>query len=445
LLERISTDDERGELGAAARSMLVFGFADPAHSDVRVSAVGMVADTYSTGPAESRALLKRLFGNEIDDYVAHEIPTLTRKIAIVADADAGFAGDIYRRVYEYEVRDKSATSLGDSRILGLRSNVRQDFEMSRFSLGEFAPTFLTKQTSAAIPAIVDAINRYITRTHSVTESEPEGTALVANRTIRLFRDFSHIWAYDPDSPHHQDGDVLIDALLNFLLSGSDDAVLDAAKLLAVHATYAVVWARMFMAAAKRGGALAAAVVLYAENEIFLMSADTRKDAIDLISVVARKKKKADRRRFEEAALGFDFTSFDRPEIAKEEILGRLFRTIGRKWIVTKEALQYIKDDPTTEDSNKRLYSVTSWRGTPDSYFGLKDVDPSDPPTSFLVSKIDAVRDLIKDGHGPASCEFEEGLASLVNLRNAMADTPHISPDLLRRAEGQLGRGEADQG
>ena len=132
LVERISATEQFVLAGKAARRLLHYALGQTDQSSqLTAAAIGFVGDTYVSDPAASRRSLEQLLMPERLRQHAHEdMPWLARKVLKIGASDPGFVPQIYRAIFSYGVTDDSATSMGASRILPLRSNRRQDYERS---------------------------------------------------------------------------------------------------------------------------------------------------------------------------------------------------------------------------------------------------------------------------------------------------------------------------
>jgi hypothetical protein len=99
------------------------------------------------------------------------------------------------------IADDSETSIGHSRILALRSNRRQDFQMSYWNLKEFFPRFLCINPRLATRAYVKSIHGYVLREHPPGEAHGKHIIDVSGRTCSLQEDWSCIWASNPNEQH----------------------------------------------------------------------------------------------------------------------------------------------------------------------------------------------------------------------------------------------------
>ncbi len=159
LIERTDSDIPRRQLGRAARAVLEFALTSPkTPSHLVAAAIDFVAATYATDIAASRDLLRRLFRPEhFDAHADREMPSLTRKLRPISEVDPEFVVEIYSVIFAGQIEDTSKTMLGDSQILPLLSNRRQDYGMAQFNLKEFFPHFLRRWPTAAITALQRAM------------------------------------------------------------------------------------------------------------------------------------------------------------------------------------------------------------------------------------------------------------------------------------------------
>jgi len=149
-------------LGLAARRLLTRGFADVSierHGLVSFC-VGLVGRTYSSDPAESKALLIKIFEKErLEKYAYVEVPALAREIRHIGEADPGFASEIYRLVFGHHVSSEQETNMSGN-ILPMKSNVAQDYDMARYALAQYFPAFLDEDVAASTEAVIGVMEGY---------------------------------------------------------------------------------------------------------------------------------------------------------------------------------------------------------------------------------------------------------------------------------------------
>jgi len=444
LVDRVKDEALRHELGIAVRALLKYGLTLPDSRSIATPAISFVADTMATDPPASSALLSQVFDDvRFEKFAAEEAPTLARKIASIAQADPKFAADIYREVYTREVQDTRQTSMGTGRILNLTSNARQDFGMARWSLGEYFPKFLAYAPVEATQGFLAAMDGYVAREHSVPEelvairsTGPEGDVL-------LQPDWSHIWAHDINPQFAEDGDTLLSKFATFLEKGDEPAGMRAASLAKQHAHLSAVWSRIFMAAALRGGALADLAAPYAMRIDFVLNTDTRKDAIDLVSVHYERYSESERRQFEASVLEADPEGRDESGGTHRRLSQRVFGAIGRERLLSdkaRAAFDYLT--PYPGETNPRLYNVTVEPMTPSTNYWMDETTRADPATTRATEAIEAVKAALH--LGPSDTLAPDNLDAALGVLGALrteSDAGAI-PDatLNHRADGYFAQG-----
>jgi len=441
LIARASAAEDQRDLGAAARSLLTYAFESKPEGYLTEAAIGFVADTYATDPEGSQALLAQIFDDEKFQAGGwNSVPALARKIDVIAPHDPEFSAYVYREVYARSIREDRETSLGDSQILPLRSNAKQDYELARYGLSNYFPAFLIAQPVIATRALVAAVDAFVAREHPISANARLHSFEVGGRTVQLQEDYSYIWASDPDAKYAHDGDVLVSKFLTFLQEGAESDVLAAANTLVETGSLALYWARLFMAAASRQGALANWVWPYASCEAFLLATDTRKDAIDVLASGYENRPESERRAFEAAAEKFDFSDYDNPTEARELILSRVFGGVGKERLLTDFAKSLSEKRSEVEERswNPRPFSIRTSSRTQERYFWLDDLDATLPANVELISAIDAAKQamgLEHDSSAMANLGLTESVEIIERLLGTASAAIGAHSGLKQYAEG----------
>ncbi len=446
LLKEVKEDRLRLALGEAARQLLEFGFEQADDDAVRWS-LEFVIDTFETNSAASRGLLMRLFAEDRLARLGHvEVPAVCYKIEKIGNADPEFAADIYRIVFGHEVVDDHKTSLGNSRILPLISSARQDYQMARWSLGEYFPKFLERHPREAVSALVSAVDGHVLRKEHRDSDRTDKTAVIGGRKMRVREDYSYIWASDPDEERHDGAEKLIWQFRKHLLTTSESNAILLFECLVGSASWAVIWSRIFLCAAERKGDLLSAVWPFATSEIFLLLSDTQKDAIDAVVAGISLRSETERQTLEQSALAFNFDQYVKPSAARRNFLLRLFGRIGREDLVNDEARQFLDDNQAEPvPDNDRRYKITARSHEFGDFDHIPDLDRDVEQNTSLMAAINAVRvRLRKSGEAGSSPELglEDWLQLLDTLRSSLADRA-VNSSLKRSAEGLLGQGCAE--
>jgi len=438
LVDRVKDDALRRDLGTAVRALLQYGFTLDDSRIIATPTIGFVADTISTDCSASIALLSQIFQEKrFERFGYEEVPALARKIATVAKAAPNFAADIYRGVYTRDFPDKQITSMGSGRVLNLTSNTQQDFELARWSLGEYFATFLAESPVEATQAFLDAMEGYVARRHPIPESATAINIDCPEGRLILQPDLSHIWAHDVHPQHAEDGEALLSKFALFLESGVEAAALTAAQVAVKNARLSAVWSRLFMAAAERDGALARLALPFAARIEFLVAPDTRKDAIDLVAVYYDQFTEMEREALEQAAVHASFDAFTYPEEAKTGFLRRLFGAIGSSRLATDAARTVLDEHPPGNDVNHRLFKVTTETIEPAIGCWMDQETRSDPATVRMFALIDSVKAklYLGPGNNEEPSDLDAAMVAITALRGAIDANAVTDQTLKSRAEG----------
>ncbi|MDX0911871.1 hypothetical protein GOE02_21345 [Sinorhizobium medicae] len=436
--------EARGDLGKAARALLKYALTLKQPGNMVASAIDLVGDTYETDANASRALLECVFDRaRLEAYAHQEVPALCRRIGEVAAVDPEFAERIYHKVFGFSIAEQRETMMGDSQILALRSNARQDYDMARYALTEYFTNFLIGHPEHAVDAVVGAVEVYVAREHARNPEMLDVDVVVETRHVRLREDWSHIWAHDPDSTYGHDAEVLVSKLLAFLRSADTASAINIAERLVSVASLAIFWSRLFLAAAARDDALLDLVLPIAMREPFLTLPDTRKDAVDVVSKGYDRLDHAARLRFEAEVATFDFAQFQYPDEARTSFQRRLFGTVGQAKLASDRARAVAVERGDADDvGNDRLFVVHTSHGAPEAYHWIQDLDRGAPANQRLIAAIESIK-------GALQLETDVKETALVPLADALdamevlvaeMDRPAQNRQLIIYAEGQISRG-----
>jgi hypothetical protein len=398
LFERVDSEIHRAKLGLAARRLLAYCL-DSAGTPTQLtgSAIDFVAATYSSDINASRQLLRRLFEPEhFQDHADQEIPRLARRLRSISEADSDFVVEIYAGAFGASITDKSITSIGQSQILSLLSNRRQDYESSWWSLKEFFPTFLKAHPIHGVRALINATAGYVARAHPLKEDARVWTIPISDGTARLQEDQSYIWAWNVDEEHRDCVHGLIKAYANFLEISNLDVARAMIQEIIKRNELGVIWSRTLMASSKRAQDVGDLLWPIATQEPFLTSLDTQKDAIDFIAARYPFEGTATREVFERTAMDFRFEQARQPEKALRKVLATLFTCVGEQYLSTNEAREHVlqvKTDDAPRQHNPRPFSIVTGSGSPEKWWWLKNegVDIKDHRVYRILTEIEEVK------------------------------------------------------
>ena len=198
-------------LASSARRLLSYTLTtNPVQRNLVLSAIDATARSFAADPAAARLVLSRVLQpKRMADHAHAEVPWLCQNIENIVLHDPEFAVEIYQSVFAHSVDTETPTRLGNSQILSLSSNARQDYSMAHWNLAEKYPRFIKTMPTRATEALIAAMHGYVARKHGTILSENAEEITVSAITVRLRSDGSYIWASNPDKDSHGDIDRMV--------------------------------------------------------------------------------------------------------------------------------------------------------------------------------------------------------------------------------------------
>ncbi|WP_438765349.1 hypothetical protein [Kushneria sp. TE3] len=440
LTDSVERPVQRKDLGTAARALLEYSFTlEQPHNDVSAS-IHLVSETFESDPDASRKLLEKIFSPErLALHAAEEVPALCREIEKIAPHDPAFAERIYQETYGFELTGDQETMIGNSQIMPLKSNARQDYDMARYALKEFFRTFLQLHPKHAVGAITQAVESYVAKEHTRTPELLDAELEVVGRRVRLREDRSYIWAHSTDGIYGHDAEALVKKLLDYLISANINEAIYIAERLIETSSLAIFWSRLFLAATERDDTLIDTVLPIAMQEDFLMLPDTCKDSVDIVAKGYQRLSQDMRAEFENAVSQFDFSRYQKPDDARVSFERRLFSTIGPSNLVSDYARDAAGVLAGADDvSNDRLFTLSMTAGSPEPYYWIPDLDKEVAANCVLMAAIDETKQRLgnKDDAQRTIIDLEDALDAIETLARTI-DHVEQNPHLIVYAEGQI--------
>ena len=198
------TSEQRASAGKAARRLLEFAWTKvPRDQWLVIHALQTVCRTFESEPTASAALLRRSLAQEhLTKYGFEEMPRFAREVKRLIPLDPVLVEEIYRAVFAHQEPSEETTLIGQSQILPMSSNRRQDYEMAYFGLAEAFPEFLVHAPRRATSALVAVMESYVTHHHIRRFGEvSEESFAFDDKEARFCPDYSVSWdasgAYRP--------------------------------------------------------------------------------------------------------------------------------------------------------------------------------------------------------------------------------------------------------
>jgi hypothetical protein len=255
------TAGQIGNAGAAARALLDFAWhIAPRDAWLVRWALRGVCRTFPSDPASSsEQLCRALRRRHVAAYGHEELQWLADELASLRAAPEVVVG-LYTAAFRFEDSSNETTWLSHSPVLPMTSSRRQDFEMSRYILGERFPSVLAADAVTATVVLLRVIRGYSKRRRHWGRAAPVVRATVDGQRTRFREDdsgdwLSGVWSSDEEI---QMSVVWIDYLKSQVVD-SQDAVEDLLALFLRSNRIVFGW-RLLTRAAAESEALAPPVV-----------------------------------------------------------------------------------------------------------------------------------------------------------------------------------------
>ena len=422
LIARSQTPGQWAQIGSASRDLLRFALSNAEHEQLVTTAIGFVGDTYGSDPVASRQLLDSLFqSGRFEIHGDDDIPWLTRKLDAILAVDPEFILDIYEKTFARGITDISETSINQSRILPLKSNRRQDFQMSFWNLKEFFPKLVRTNPVIGTKAYVRSFHGYVLREHPPRDAKTKHKIDISGITYSLQEDWSSIWASNPSEQHGDNAVQIAQQFSTWLRDAAPEDAIAAAETIISENEMAIVWARLFMIATQRSDILGVILWPIATSYPFLWATDTCKDVNDFIAATYPYLSDKELISFEERVLAYDFSNYNEPGKVREYLLTRLFATIGLNRVLTKKAKVFaLIIDASREHNykNNRPYNLEVSTFSPDEFWWLKaqGVVTVAPANAELLIHVESLKkELQEQNRTQAFPNIDESIAKLMCL------------------------------
>lgn len=385
------TSDQRNYIGRAARNLLSFVWSPNNYDgNLVVNALDAVLKTFDTDVRASRSLIEQAMAPEhMANYAYIELSWIARGVNSIAASDPDLVAALYAAAFGFREKSDEKTSMGQSQILPLSSNRRQDFEMSWYQLSEAFPSFIASHPREGIRALSRAIDGYLNR-----ERQNDGTETqfsFRNRDLKLKADHSYSWR---QFKHYRDALTLLplfDSWLDSLASAPQpaDSFADAIDLIADENSLAGIWAGAVAASSRHPAYFGPAIADLLAVPDILQSLELTHDVGTALPKIYRYLSQAQRSAIEAAILGL---GGDRGKRAKNILLG----TLPTELIATDDARSAKKDAEQAKaiQPNRRPVEFSSFSGVYDSRAYLRDegVDVESTAATTLLRLEDSVKD-----------------------------------------------------
>ena len=299
-------------LGKAARALLERAWSQtPRDGYLVVAAIEAVTKTFGSDPEAATVLLRRaLEPEQMRKFAYQELPWLARGVSTIMETAPEFATDIYTAAFGYHEASDAGTSIGESQILGLKSNRAQDYRMAWYSLEQEFPRFLRVAPLLATRALLNSLVAHVERSHSYSSNRAEVKYFeFGDRIARVRVDYSSIWNSRGRMSYNDVGKLLAHfaQYLSEVASDPEGGRKFASILEVVIAEneLAAIWSRLLAAGAAAPEVFARYLEPLAYSGAILSGLDTTFDAGQFVKAAYKVFDPATRARIESAILNLD--------------------------------------------------------------------------------------------------------------------------------------------
>ncbi|MGL3107041.1 hypothetical protein [Bradyrhizobium sp. BR 1432] len=299
------------------------------------------------------------------------------------------AVDIYDAAYGFAESSDDSTNMGNSVILSLRSNRRQDYQSAWHLLSEAVPAIIRDDLDAGIRAVVRGLHGYVRRErhYEPYPGEPSTESFsLGPFTANFQADWSHTWYLGGFQPV-QDGPVLLKKFDEYLgrLASEDGAAVKIEQILTTLAQEPVVigavWGSLLVAGTNHPSVFARQLSPLSCAPPIMRSSDTRFQLGGFIAAAYEHLTQAERDAFERALLNLP------DDVSGKRSKSTLAGCIPRALISTAEMRDYVNALEQAGELRPNVPPVRFTSGSrafdTDAYLASEGVALEDPENAAL--------------------------------------------------------------
>lgn len=443
-----ATPEQVISIGKASRDLLRFGWQRQPRSELMiVNGLIAVGRTIATDPQASAVLLREAIDSEhLKEHGYKELRWVAQEIQRIAKADPSLAVDIYDAAYGFSETSDQTTPMGNSVLLALTSNRRQDYQGAWYQLSEAIPAILDNDPETGVRAVVRGLYGYVQRQNRPNRDEVHGASFsLGPYTASFETDWSYSW-YNGGYRSSQDAPALLIKFEELLgrVASQADAAATIQQIVATIAqephVVAAVWTSLLVAGTKRPDLYAASLLPVACATPVMHSFDSRFQLGGFITAAYPTLTPEDRAAIEASILSM---TDDDPATKRNKSI--LAGCIPRTLIATDVMRAFVQTlEQAGELANNapvmRMTTSTRDFGT-DAYLESEDVSLKDPESASIRELMRAVEELkAPDGRTDLSlASVRRQLAVMAKLYERLnAKIPRkVSETLIDHACGHL--------
>jgi hypothetical protein len=343
------TLEQLSAIGLASRRLLIFARSvgkDKRDPNLISYAIRAVCRSFPSDIEESSRLIRQALNKENlvqSGYL--DMPTIANEILFVLHHAPNLVEDIYVSVFLYHEERTDARPLG-SQLLRMTSNIKQDYHMAEWRLGEIYDKFLWQAPVYATRALIKIIDEYVRDKHS-KEFEDEITFDFAGRSVRFSSDYSAIWnsgdVYNDDAPLKMLR--IFSRYFDEVLSceGDQSNLTEVVDVILENNRAAVIWNLLLEKGAKAPFTIGYQLRPLIWAEPILTEYDTSTNAGNFLGVIYPLLSEFEREKIEVLILSIPEKNSDVATRFNIQVRNRLLGCIPSELLVTKRAIEVIRE------------------------------------------------------------------------------------------------------
>jgi hypothetical protein len=428
-LEDVSsaTMDQARDLSIAAVLLLKRGKQDSDDADVAVGIRTLVQTYWTYSPDAIQALHALLEPGNLREWGYSELFSLTQDArSLLRDAEGrNFLAALYMAAYCTPLPDsREDTTIGNSRILPLRSNKRQDFESARHILGEKFTLLFEADATLATKVTIRALECY-ERVERLSDKTETHSLRVSGRDVQFQPDWSYMWRDFRGSDALKLFAAFRTGLCKLMTERRANEIDNVLEVVFRKNRLAGIWGALLEAATKAPDLAKDRLGPLLENEVVLQAAETRKQCGDLLAVLHPMLDHETKERVESAIMRCS------PEQTRNVLLGCLSPTdmVHTSAITAREQLARGNSLPPNDDT----FSFASYvRGGNEGWWLREQgIDETEPLNAKIIEATKNISDAVSAARNQKN---DPSLASIwdraVNLLSTLQTRPDL-PEALR--------------
>jgi molybdopterin-guanine dinucleotide biosynthesis protein len=421
------TPGEAKDVNSAARLMLRHGSSVPYDSSMVIVGIQGVARTFGSAPGDSAAVLSRLLlRDHVTEHGHEELSWIAREMDHLLE-QTPLSGELIRNTYRAGYctplpSPDEKTSLGNSRILSLTSNRRQDFEHAQWELFKQFPNFFAADPEGATEALIEIMDCYTGLYQKVDKEEQLVTFPFRDHTAAYLPDHSYAWLRRHNDHKAPPLRAFESGIASLIEAGRFDALERVLGTVIRKNRLASIWAALLRLGASKPEQFGIRLLPLVSAVPVLEGRDTRTPAGDLVKSLYPTLPPEDRAAVERAILGTH-------DHAQHVLLGCL----EERSIVapeTRERRRELEAEGPLPANREPFEITTRWSGRDDDWW-LRDegVDLSAEPNAVLneaTRKVQQIKKRAKEAAQDSRHVIVEGwpdVQSLHDMVRSRQDTP----------------------